>query len=401
MSGEESDDSDFDTDEMLKELEGMKELLHRHVGKHKNVARLQGADMGHWPEVYTIEASVLAEDEADLTHTIKLVNDAEDTERKRRMSVPFTETLTDDIDLEEMSEHVTSMHEELLHLFSIHDAKFQAECEKERRTTESTKQRMQEQLLKKANMRRARQEFEVEKLRRIEEMESFLIGADTEQTMALAEANEKLSLVHEDLKHAFRIMEKAKEVQESNQVRSTEESKEMLLQEIRRRSTKKQHGKDFELARQQKIDDYNARVTPEAEDLDRSLVQVQEDLLKLFGKLKKDRTVKKEETRVEQSNCKTVMQEELLHKTLAKQVSKLEAHEKARRITEAKSGATEEDSKRQKTMDMLIDVQKQLLDVMSQTELMSAKQQMHQLKFMNSRSNMLHEIRMHGSGHDI
>jgi hypothetical protein len=35
MSDEESSDSDFDPEDMLQELEGMKELLRRHVGKHK------------------------------------------------------------------------------------------------------------------------------------------------------------------------------------------------------------------------------------------------------------------------------------------------------------------------------------------------------------------------------
>lgn len=81
----------------------------------------------------------------------------------------------------------------------------------------------------------------------------------------------------------------------------------------------------------------------------------------------KERKAKKEEIRLEQDNLKNAMQEELLHKTLGKQVSELEAHEKARRINEAKN-IIDEDTKRQKTMDMLIGVQKQLLDVMAHTE---------------------------------
>jgi hypothetical protein len=72
-------------------------------------------------------------------------------------------------------------------------------------------------------------------------------------------------------------------------------------------------------------------------------------------------------TLIEQSDRKTTMHEELLHKTLGKLVSKQEADEKARRINEFSSGVTEEDRKRQKTMDLLIDVQKQLLDIISHT----------------------------------
>lgn len=75
---------------------------------------------GHWPKVSTIQSP---KDEKDLKQIVTLVNDAEENERKRRMSVPFAQTLTDDIDLEETSQHVVSMHEELMHLFAIHDVR--------------------------------------------------------------------------------------------------------------------------------------------------------------------------------------------------------------------------------------------------------------------------------------
>lgn len=87
--------------------------------------------------------------------------------------------------------------------------------------------------------------------------------------------------------HFYFISKKARERKENNELRTAEEHKEMLLQDIRRRSNKQQYAKDFELARKEKMNEYNKRqTTPEADDLDRSLVQVQEDLLKLFGKLK-------------------------------------------------------------------------------------------------------------------
>ena len=57
------------------------------------------------------------------------------------------------------------------------------------------------------------------------------------------------------------------------------------------------------------------------------------------------------------------MQEELLRKSLQKEVSLQEAHEKARRIMESKSDIADGDEEKTKAIDMLIDVQKQLLDV--------------------------------------
>ena len=57
------------------------------------------------------------------------------------------------------------------------------------------------------------------------------------------------------------------------------------------------------------------------------------------------------------------MQEELVRKSLQKEVSIQEAHEKARRIMESKSDIADGDEAKTKAIDMLIDVQKQLLDV--------------------------------------
>ena len=57
------------------------------------------------------------------------------------------------------------------------------------------------------------------------------------------------------------------------------------------------------------------------------------------------------------------MQEELIRRSLQKEVSKLEAKEKARRIKESKSQFGDGDDAKSKAIDMLVDVQKQLLDV--------------------------------------
>ena len=62
------------------------------------------------------------------------------------------------------------------------------------------------------------------------------------------------------------------------------------------------------------------------------------------------------------------MQEELLRKTHQKEVAIEEAHEKARRITETLSQISDGDEAKAKSIDMLIDVQNQLLDVFAITQ---------------------------------
>lgn len=62
------------------------------------------------------------------------------------------------------------------------------------------------------------------------------------------------------------------------------------------------------------------------------------------------------------------MQEELLRKSHQKEVSIQEAHEKTRRITETLSQISDCDEAKAKAIDMLIDVQKQLLDVFTITQ---------------------------------
>jgi len=101
---------------------------------------------------------------------------------------------------------IQGTHSAFCYDFAAQQAKLQAEREQERLATETAKQRVQEQLLKKALLKQTRQAFEEERQRRIEMMES-LLDADNEESLALAETNEKLSMVHEDLMNAFRLME--------------------------------------------------------------------------------------------------------------------------------------------------------------------------------------------------
>lgn len=79
--------------------------------------------------------------------------------------------------------------------------------------------------------------------------------------------------------------------------------------------------------------------------------------------MKREKQKKKAEIKLHQEDNKVRMQEELLRKSLQKEVSIQEAHEKARRIMESKSDIADGDEEKTKVIDMLIDVQKQLLDV--------------------------------------
>ena len=79
------------------------------------------------------------------------------------------------------------------------------DCELERRTVETTKNRMQEELMRNMARQKARQDFERERERKIQEMKK-LTEAISEEGMAMAETNDKLSHVHADLKNAFKMM---------------------------------------------------------------------------------------------------------------------------------------------------------------------------------------------------
>ena len=79
------------------------------------------------------------------------------------------------------------------------------ECERERRNIENTKMNMHEELLSNMARRKAREIFEMERKRKIEEMKR-LTETVSEEGIAMAETNDKLSQVHADLKNAFQRM---------------------------------------------------------------------------------------------------------------------------------------------------------------------------------------------------
>lgn len=79
------------------------------------------------------------------------------------------------------------------------------DSERERRTVETTKNTMHEELLRNMARRKAREEFEKERERKIKEMEK-LTETMSEEGIAMAETNDRLSHVHVDLKNAFKMM---------------------------------------------------------------------------------------------------------------------------------------------------------------------------------------------------
>lgn len=164
-----------------------------------------------------------------------------------------------------------------------------------------------------------------------------------------------------------------------------------MLQEIRRRPTGSELNV-MEQERKRREELYQVQLNERSQSHE-NLLQVQEQLLKIFAKLKREKKVKKIETRQHQEENKERMQEELIRRSLQREVSKLEAQEKARRIKESKSQIGEGDDAKSKAIDMLVDVQKQLLDVFAVSKLQDVKHRMDQLKVMNCRQNMLQEIR--------
>ena len=62
---------------------------------------------------------------SDLNETIKLVNRAEEGERTRRMSMPFSADVEEtELDINVQSGQLSDVHQELLHLFAIHDVSY-------------------------------------------------------------------------------------------------------------------------------------------------------------------------------------------------------------------------------------------------------------------------------------
>lgn len=391
-SEDDNGDSDFDPEEIEKEILGVKSLLRRQCARHKDVATLK-SEHKNWLKgvISQLDHSNNLEGE-DLQDTIQMVNRAEEGERARRMSIPFSADVEEtELDISIQSGQLSNVHTELLHLFAIHDAKFQMECERDRRNMENSKNRMHEELMSKMARMKATEEFERERTRKIKEMKE-LTETVSETGLAMAETNDRLSYVHADLKNAFQMMRDADAAKEVKDREKTEDLKEMMLQEIRRRPAKNE--KDImEQERMRRIELHQQQMIDRRGSTTDTLLEVQEQLLKIFSKIKREKKVRKTEIKQNQEDHKNRMQEELLRKSHQKEVSIQEAQEKCRRITETMSQISDGDEAKAKAIDMLIDVQKQLLDVFAITKVQDLKDRMSHIKMLNCRKNMLREIR--------
>ena len=72
------------------------------------------SERGFFLQTTSLEGGTAAE-------TVKRVDEAEEKEKKRRMSMPFTGTDNTEHDIEEIASQLSSCHEELLHLFAVHE----------------------------------------------------------------------------------------------------------------------------------------------------------------------------------------------------------------------------------------------------------------------------------------
>lgn len=77
----------------------------------------------HWlADEITLSRKTLNLEGSDIKETINLVNQAEECERTRRMSIPFSADVEEtELDISVQSGQLSNVHQELLHLFAIHD----------------------------------------------------------------------------------------------------------------------------------------------------------------------------------------------------------------------------------------------------------------------------------------
>ncbi|KAJ7393733.1 hypothetical protein OS493_003392 [Desmophyllum pertusum] len=108
-SQDDDSDTDFDPEEIEKEIMG-------------NVAKLK-SEHEHWlTDEITLLKNTQKLEGSDKKETINLVNKAEERERTRRMSIPFSADVEEtELDISVQSGQLSNVHQQLLHLFAIHD----------------------------------------------------------------------------------------------------------------------------------------------------------------------------------------------------------------------------------------------------------------------------------------
>lgn len=84
----------------------------------KAVGKLKSGAMVHENDIFLSASSL---EGGTKEETVMRVDEAEEKERKRRISIPFTGTEETEQDVEEVASQLSSCHEELLHLFAVHE----------------------------------------------------------------------------------------------------------------------------------------------------------------------------------------------------------------------------------------------------------------------------------------
>lgn len=383
------EDSDIDTEEIKGQLKTMQDALQRHFGHHKDVARLRSEGL-HGQKEFVVVTPNLAK--ATPSETALTLRKELEKERKRRIE----EMNENDEDTIMTTKAKTGVHDELLHLFAFHDAKYQTETEKLRHKVEDAKEIMHGELLRRTALKIVEKEVVKERKRKLEEVDKMIKG-EAENEVELAETNEKMSKVHLGLKSAFKILTRSKESKKSEIQKKSEDSKERVLQDIRRKSAVSSVKQMSSKEQQQRISEYDEHTRSMMNDSSRDLlVDVQEQLLGLFSKLQKDKQVKQVKQMNSTADNKARMQEELVRTASSRTADREASAERAQRIRETKERRGSVDADKQETMELLLNVQKQLLDTCGHVQSESLKQNVKQVQFLKTRQNVLRDIRKTG-----
>ncbi|XP_046856981.1 trichohyalin-like [Xenia sp. Carnegie-2017] len=382
---EEDDDSDLDTDEIKGQLRNMQAALQRHFGHHKDLARLKSDDLhGEKKEFVVVTPDLVRSSPSE---TLLAMRKEMEIERKRRIEAMMDEE--DDEESKFAAEAKRDVNEELLKLFAFHDSKYQTESEKVRKKVEDAKDIMHEELLRRYAQKMVDIEVEQERKRKLSELDKLVKG-EAENQLELAQTSENLIKVQNDLKNAFKIATKSKERKESITQKISEDRKEIFLQDMRRQSAISRVKQMSSKEQQQRIAEFDEHMrTMMSADTRKLLVNVQEQLLGLFSKLKRDKEVQKVIEVDKTKLNKARMQEELVRTASRKLADREASAERARRIKEQNI----ERNERQETIDMLLDVQKQLLDACGHLQSEDLKYNAKLVQFLKTRQNLLSDIR--------
>ncbi|XP_066932463.1 UPF0430 protein CG31712-like [Clytia hemisphaerica] len=229
-------------------------------------------------------------------------------------------------------ERLVGVHSELQHVFrasevnnsvtkenAIHKHKQAIQCVHEEMRRTSIDQRVKRELSRAT---------EFERKRRISIVEDALENPCSETCKNMQATNNRLIEVHQSLKEIFKRRESIKAAKEREVRIGVEESKEMLLQQLRRRSAYTSLKDDIENEHVQQIRDFHERY--QNEDFcrtDQQLMDVQEEMIKLY---RKNEGMRQEKERQQMENAKqrkSIVEEELVrhfNRKCAKTMSNIE-----------------------------------------------------------------------------